>query len=122
MYRPRKFSGRLAFSLSAADSGKKAPVFGSFRVSNGIRQLASLSGLVSAAKEIAAPSARARNATMTCARIQRHNDDARISVPQKHAPLPRRNSRELHARAARADNSTGQSIKHDGDLEEPCRA
>ena len=96
MYRRRKFSGRLAFSLSAADSGKNSPVFESFSVSNGIRQLASTSGLVPAANEIATLSARARAMTTTCAMIQRHNDDARIASP-KHALLPPRNFPESRA-------------------------
>src|SRR6185503_20662592 len=85
MYRRRKLSGSLSFSLSAADSGKNSPVFESFSVSNGIRQLASISGLVPAANEIAALSPSATDATKTCAMMQRHNDDARIAPPR--API-----------------------------------
>src|SRR5262245_54672842 len=106
MYRRRKFSGSLAFSLSAADSGKDSPVFGSFSASKGIRQLASLSGLVPAANEIGELPARTRDMTVIYAMIQRHDDDARMAPPQariaatKELPESRSRTVAQHIRGA----------------------
>ena len=99
-------------------AGRISSVFGSFSVSNGIRQLASLSGLVPAAKEIVAFSLSARDVTMTCARIQRHDDDVRIASPSS-THYCRRASRIARTNGHYPTGPAAQSIKHSEDVKEP---